>query len=54
MFYDEYKNDIMKRVYIMEKVNATAKRQINILINDNNIFGITKLDNKKLIGGKNE
>lgn len=38
----------------LEKLNATAKRQINILINDNNILGITKLDNKKLIGGKNE
>ena len=38
----------------LEKLNMTAKRQITILANDNNIMGITKLDKQKLIGGKNE
>lgn len=34
----------------LEKLNKTAKRQITILASDNNIKGITKLDNQKLIG----
>ena len=38
----------------LEKLNETAKRQITILASDNNIMGITKLDNQKLIGGANE
>lgn len=38
----------------LEKLNETAKRQITILASDNNIMGITKLDNQKLIGGVNE
>ena len=38
----------------LEKLNETAKRQITILASDNNIIGITKLDNQKLIGGANE
>ena len=38
----------------LEKLNETAKRQITILASDNNIIGITKLDNQKLIGGTNE
>ena len=33
----------------LEKLNETAKRQITILAGDNNIIGITKLDNQKLI-----
>ena len=32
----------------------TAKKQITILANDSNVIGITKLDDKKIIGGKNE
>lgn len=32
----------------LEKLNAIAKRQINILANDNNVIGITKFANKKL------
>ena len=38
----------------LEKLNETAKRQITILAIDNNIIGITKLDDQKLIGGTNE
>lgn len=38
----------------LEKLNETAKRQITILASDNNIVGITKLDNQKLIGSANE
>ena len=38
----------------LEKLNETAKRQITILASDNNIIGITKLNNQKLIGGANE
>lgn len=38
----------------LEKLNETAKRQISILASDNNIVGITKLDNQKLIGSANE
>ena len=38
----------------LEKLNETAKRQITILASDNNIIGITKLDNQKLIEGANE
>ena len=30
----------------LEKLNETAKRQITILASDNNIIGITKLDNQ--------
>ena len=37
-----------------KKLNETAKRQITILASDNNIVGITKLDNQKLIGSANE
>ena len=37
----------------LEKLNETAKRQITILASDNNIIGITKLDDQKLIGGTN-
>ena len=33
----------------LEKLNKTARRQINILTNDSNIVGITKLDNTKMI-----
>ena len=33
----------------LEKLNETAKRQINILANDGNIVGITKLDDTKMI-----
>ena len=38
----------------LEKLNETAKRQITILASDNNIVGITKLDNQKSIEGANE
>lgn len=38
----------------LEKLNTTAKRQITILKNDNNVMGISKLDNQNLIEGKNE
>ena len=41
-------NDISQKDRL-EKLNATAKRQIAILTNDNNVMGITKLDNRKLI-----
>lgn len=33
----------------LEKLNATAIRQINILANDSNVIGITKLDDTKMI-----
>ena len=33
----------------LEKLNATARRQINILTNDSNVIGITKLDDTKMI-----
>ena len=33
----------------LEKLNSTAKRQLQILINDKNIIGIEKHDNLKLI-----
>ena len=33
----------------LEKLNKTARRQINILANDGNILGITKLDDTKMI-----
>lgn len=33
----------------LEKLNKTARRQINILANDGNIVGITKLDDTKTI-----
>ena len=33
----------------LEKLNATARRQINILTNDSNVIGITKLDGTKII-----
>ena len=33
----------------LEKLNKTARRQINILANDSNIVGITKLDDTKMI-----
>ncbi len=33
----------------LEKLNKTARRQINILANDCNIVGITKLDDTKMI-----
>lgn len=46
-------NNISQKERI-EKLNATAKRQITISTNDNNVMGITKLDNQNLIGGKNE
>ena len=32
----------------LEKLNKTAKRELEILINDKNIIGINKLDNKNL------
>ncbi len=32
-----------------EKLNKTARRQINILTNDSNVIGITKLDDTKMI-----
>lgn len=35
----------------LEKLNATAKRQIAILTNDSNIMSITELDNQKKIDG---
>lgn len=38
----------------LETLNETAKIQITILASDNNIIGITKLDDQKLIGGTNE
>lgn len=40
----------------MEKLNATARREIEILVNDKNILGVQKLDEtekKKLIRNKN-
>lgn len=48
-----------KTKYISEFINTlsdniTAKRQITILANDNNVIGITKLDNQKLIRSANE
>ena len=36
----------------LEKLNKTARRQINILTNDSNIVGITKLDGTKMIEEK--
>lgn len=33
----------------LEKLNKTARRQINILTNDSNVIGITKLDDTKII-----
>lgn len=33
----------------LEKLNKTARRQINILANDSNVIGITKLDDTKMI-----
>ncbi len=33
----------------LEKLNTTARRQINILTNDSNVIGITKLDDTKMI-----
>lgn len=36
----------------LEKLNATAIRQINILANDSNVIGITKLDGTKMIEEK--
>ncbi|MEE0635385.1 MAG: KilA-N domain-containing protein [Bacilli bacterium] len=33
----------------LEKLNKTARRQINILANDGNVIGITKLDDTKMI-----
>ena len=36
----------------LEKLNATARRQMNILANDSNIIGITKLDGTKMIEEK--
>ena len=33
----------------LEKLNTTARRQINILTNDSNVLGITKLDDTKMI-----
>ena len=41
-------NDISQKDRL-EKLNATAKRQIAILTNDNNVMGIAKSDNRKLI-----
>ena len=38
----------------IEKLNETAKRQMAILINDNNVIGIERLDNQKLIGDINK
>lgn len=38
----------------IEKLNETAKRQMAILINDNNIIGIERLDNQKLISDINK
>lgn len=37
----------------LEKLNRTAKKQLEVLINDKNIIGIEKYDNgQKLIGNK--
>ena len=36
----------------LEQLNKTARRQINILANDGNIVGITKLDDTKMIEKK--
>ena len=33
----------------LEKLNKTARRQRNILTNDSNVIGITKLDDTKMI-----
>lgn len=33
----------------VHKLNKTARRQINILTNDSNVIGITKLDDTKMI-----
>lgn len=33
----------------LEQLNKTARRQINILTNDSNVIGITKLDDTKMI-----
>lgn len=38
----------------IEKLNETAKRQMAILINDNIVIGIERLDNQKLIGDINK
>ncbi len=38
----------------IEKLNETAKSQMAILINDNNVIGIERLDNQKLIGDINK
>lgn len=37
----------------LEKLNATAKRQITILTNDSNVIGISKTDSQKLISNVN-
>ena len=41
-------NNISQK-YRLEKLNTTARRQINILTNDSNVIGITKLDDTKMI-----
>ena len=41
-------NNISQK-YRLEQLNKTARRQINILANDGNIVGITKLDDTKMI-----
>ena len=38
----------------IEKLNETAKRQMAILINDNNVIGIERLDNQKLVSDINK
>jgi hypothetical protein len=37
----------------LEKLNSTAKKQLQILINDKNIIGIEKYNNLKLIENEN-
>ena len=37
----------------LEKLNSTAKKQLNILINDKNIIGIEKHDKLKMIEDEN-
>lgn len=40
-------------VVIKKRQNPTSLKMITILANDNNVIGITKLDDQKLIGCAN-
>ena len=50
-YYNKYNHLIAKER--LEKLNSTAKKQLQILINDKNIMGIEKNNNLKLIEDEN-